>query len=107
MKRYNSPAILFQQADGPIVFIEDVQQLARECLPLVEHVIDGGCDHSVGLCVCADIRLRDKLRAIIGEATAPETSAEHFMPTACIHGHPIAGNAGQCLQCIDLLRSST
>lgn len=54
----------------------ELQQLARECKELVDYVIDGGCDHSVGLCVCKEIRLRDRLDAIIGDssATAVETS---------------------------------
>jgi len=45
---------------------DDLLEALEELLPIfTEVVIDGGCDHSVGICACNDIALADKaLKAI-------------------------------------------
>ena len=52
------------------IYKERTLGLLKECLEYVKNNIDelGGCDHSVGICMCGDISLADRLAEAIKKA---------------------------------------
>jgi hypothetical protein len=52
--------------EGDETMNEELLAILKEMLPTwKEVVIDGGCDHSVGICVCPDIALADRAETVI------------------------------------------
>lgn len=48
--------------------LSELRKAVREMLPIwQEVVIDGGCDHSVGVCACDVIAMADTLAALLPE----------------------------------------
>lgn len=62
------PALLYEQISALPEITEKLKALAEKHAETIKDL--GGCDHSVGICCCEDIRLVDETNALLKRISA-------------------------------------